>query len=221
MSEGRYNIPKKYKVDKGMPLEALSQHIDNDKCKRIFETEIASVTWCYQIIDDKEQTEQLTPTMLIRQQGISVFEVSMKHKVSTELMTEMITSLIPKRSFITYLCEGELAMAVYIPSQNGYASKMCATDYYPFDTEKMIEIMNYEYDADKTVDQIHKRMLAMVRQQKRIIMVEKAFESLEQHKVMKKSDLDYTFDEEALNRIREDADFVQEQLHVQVSETVS
>ncbi len=25
MSEGRYNIPKQYKVDKGMPLEALFQ----------------------------------------------------------------------------------------------------------------------------------------------------------------------------------------------------
>ena len=31
MSEGRYNIPKQYKVDKGMPLEALFQKIDNLK----------------------------------------------------------------------------------------------------------------------------------------------------------------------------------------------
>lgn len=217
MSEGRYNIPKRYKVDKGMPLEALSQHIDNEKCKSIFETEIAGVTWCYQIIDDEEQEEALTPSMLIRHKGISVFEISMKHKVSPELMTEMFTSLIPKRCMLVYLCEGELAMAVYIPSENGYASRMCATDYYPFDTQKMIEVMNYEYDADKTVEQIHKRMLATIRQQKRIIMVEKAFESLKQRNTPEKTDLEYTFDEEDLNKIREDADFVQEQLHVHIS----
>lgn len=215
MSEGRYNIPKKYKVDKGMPLEALSRLIDNEKCKKIFETEIEGITWCYQIIDDGE--ENVTPAMLIRQRGISVFEIVMKHKVSTELMTEMFTSLLPKRSMITYICEGELAMAVYIPAENGYAAKMCVTDYYPFDSQKIIEVMNYEYDADKTVDQIHKRMLAAVRQQKRVIMVEKAFESLEQRNPEKRSDLEYIFDEEALNKIREDAEFVQEQLHVQVS----
>ena len=31
MSEGRYNIPKQYKVDKGMPLDAMLKKIDNLK----------------------------------------------------------------------------------------------------------------------------------------------------------------------------------------------
>lgn len=35
MSEGRYNIPKQYKVDKGMPLEALFQNqADQGRCGR-------------------------------------------------------------------------------------------------------------------------------------------------------------------------------------------
>ena len=51
MSEGRYNIPKQYKVDKGMPLNILFQRIDNAKCREIFETEVEAVTWNYQITD--------------------------------------------------------------------------------------------------------------------------------------------------------------------------
>ena len=41
MSEGRYNIPRQYKVEKGMPLSTLFEKIDNLKCRRIFESEIA------------------------------------------------------------------------------------------------------------------------------------------------------------------------------------
>lgn len=215
MSEGRYNIPKRYKVDKGMPLEALSQKIDNEKCKLIFETEIESITWCYQIIDDND--EVMGPGMLIRHKGISVFEVKMNHKASPELMTEMITSLIPKRSVITYICDGEMAIAAFAPAENGYGSKLCVTDFYPYDFTRLIELMNYEYDCDKKIEQIHKRMLSMVRQQKRIIMVEKAFENLERVKAPVQEEEDFLFDEASLNQIREDADFVQEQLHVMVS----
>ena len=45
MSDGRYNIPKQYKVDKGMPLDTLFEKIENAKCRRVFETEIVSVEW--------------------------------------------------------------------------------------------------------------------------------------------------------------------------------
>lgn len=68
MSEGRYNIPKQYKVDKGMPLEALFQKIDNLKCRRIFEAEIESVEWIYHMVDKagvKDMRE------LVREQGLS------------------------------------------------------------------------------------------------------------------------------------------------------
>lgn len=216
MSEGRYNISKRYKVDKGMPIEALSQRIDNEKCRAIFETEIASITWCYQIIDDDDSV--IGPAMLIRQPGISVFEVKLNQKESPELMTEMLTSLIPKRSIITYICDGEMATAAFVPAQNGYGSKMCVTDFYPYDFTQLIELMNYELDTGKDIEQIHRRMLSMVRQQKRIIMVEKAFANLERiNQPELENEMDLLFAEENLNQIREDADFVQEQLHVMVS----
>lgn len=211
MSEGRYNIPKKYKVDKGMPIDALTKRIDNEKCRMIFENEIASIRWCYQLVDNDDIHDV---NMLIRQNGISVFEVVMNHKISTELMTEMLTSLIPKRCVITYIYEDELAMATFIPGENGYASRLCATDYYRFDRSKTIEILNYEYDSNKTMEQIHRRILATVRQQKRVIMVEKAFESLQKNTPPKQPEVEFSFDEESIARIREDADFVQEQLHV-------
>ena len=51
MSECRYNIPKQYRVDKGMPLEALYPRMKDSKCREIFETEIVSMEWCYHITE--------------------------------------------------------------------------------------------------------------------------------------------------------------------------
>ncbi len=90
MSEGRYNIPKQYKVDKGMPLEALFQKIDNLKCRRIFEAEIECVEWSYHLVD-KEGVKDMKE--LIREPGLSVFEVKLKRKLSPELLTEVFTGL--------------------------------------------------------------------------------------------------------------------------------
>lgn len=211
MSEGRYNIPKQYRVEKGMPLEALYPRIENEKCRQIFETEIASMEWCYQITDSDTAADMAA---LIRKKGISVFEVIMKHKVSPELMTEVFAGLIQKRFVIIYLCEGELAMATFIPKENTGTGKVCATDFYPFDSSRMIEILDFQKDCDKSVEEIHDRIMSMIRQQKRVIMIEKAFESL-QKEPAKETDMSYDFSEENLDKIREDADFVQEQLRVE------
>lgn len=212
MSRGRYNIPKKYRVDKGMPLEALSQRIANTKCRQIFETEIESITWCYQIVDEENFTDAST---LIKQNGVSVFEVYMKSKVSTELLTEILAGLIPKRAVITYIYDNELAVATFIPGEKGFAAKICATDYYPFDISRMIEVLDFEKDCDKPVTEIYKRIFMTVRQQKRIIMIEKAFENMNKSKPKpQQQQMDFEFAIENLARIREDAKYIQEQLHV-------
>ncbi len=78
MSEGRYNIPKQYKVDKGMPLDALFQKIDNLKCRRIFEAGIESVEWSYHLVDKEGVKDMKT---LVREQGVSVFEVNLRRKI--------------------------------------------------------------------------------------------------------------------------------------------
>ena len=121
MSEGRYNIPKQYKVDKGMPLEALFQKIDNLKCRRIFEAEIECVEWSYHLVDKEG--------------------VKLKRKLSPELLTEVFTGLFFRPIVMVYVCGGELAMGTYIPEGKGSAGRMCATDFYPYDTERMIELL--------------------------------------------------------------------------------
>lgn len=213
MSRGRYNIPKQYRVDKGMPLEALSQRIANTKCRQIFETEIESITWCYQIVDEENLTDA---SALIRQNGVSVFEVQMKSKVSTELLTELLAGLIPKRTLITYICDNELAVATFVPAEKGFAAKICATDYYPFDITRMIEMIDFEKDCDKPVTEIYKRIFMTIRQQKRIIMIEKAFENMNKSKPKpQQQQMDFEFAIENLAKIREDAKYVQNQLHVE------
>ena len=76
----------------------------------------------------------------------------------------------------------------------------------------MIELLDYEMDFDKSVDQIHRRIFATLRQQKRIIMIEKAFERL--NKDNERDTFAFEFSLENLDRIRADADFVQSQLKV-------
>lgn len=214
MSEGRYNIPKKYKIDRGMPVELINQRIDNEKCRQVFDSEIEKMTWCYQITDENISDAK----SLMRAKGISMFEVVMKNKISTELMTEVISTLIPKRFIIMYICDGELAIGTYIPAEGGVPAKMSVTDFYPYDEDRMIEILDFEQDSNKSVAQIHARFLQTVRYQRKMIMIEKAFESMSKkvktEEKRKANDSILNFDIDEINRIREEARFVQQQLTV-------
>lgn len=207
MSEGRYNIPKQYKVDKGMPLDALFQKIDNLKCRRIFEAEIDSVEWIYHMVD-KEGVKNMKE--LVREQGLSVFEVNLRRKVDPDLLTDVFAGLLQRPMLMVYLCEGELSMGTYIPV--GKSGRTCATDFYPYDTDRLIDVIDYDADSGKTTQQIHKRIYAMLFQQKRAIMIEKAFERL--NKETERESFAFEFSLENLDRIRADADFVQSQLKV-------
>lgn len=209
MSEGRYNIPKQYKVDKGMPLEVLFQRIDNLKCRRIFEAEIESVEWSYHLVDKEGITNM---SELVREQGLSVFEVNLRRKISPDLLTEVFAGILQRPIVMVYLCDGELSMGTFLPMGKGTTGKMCSTDFYPYDAERMIELLDFETDCDKKVEQIHKRIFATLRQQKRIIMIEKAFERL--NKDRERETFAFEFSLENLDRIRADADFVQSQLKV-------
>ncbi len=207
MSEGRYNIPKQYKVDKGMPLEALFQKIDNLKCRRIFEAEIESVEWSYHLVD-KEGVKDMKE--LVREQGLSVFEVNLKRKIDPDLLTDVFAGLLQRPILMVYLCDGELSMGTSITV--GRSSRTCSTDFYPYDADRLIEVMDYDADTGKTTQQIHKRIYATLFHQKRMIMIEKAFERL--NKDSERESFAYEFSLENLDRIRADADFVQSQLKV-------
>lgn len=209
MSEGRYNIPKQYKVDKGMPLEPMFQKIDSLKCRRVFECEVESVEWSYQIVDRKGITNIAE---LLREKGLSVFEICLKRKVAPDLLTEVFAGLLQRPMVLVYLCGGELSMGTFIPGAKGTAGKMCSTDFYPYDADRMIDLLDFSEDSDKTADQIHKRIFATLRQQKRMIMIEKAYERLS--KDNEKENFAFEFSLENLDRIRADADFVQSQLKV-------
>lgn len=209
MSEGRYNIPRQYRVEKGMPLKNLFDKIDNLKCRRVFESEVASVEWCYHLTDKEGITNAAE---LVREKGISFFEVGLKRKISPDLLMEVFAGLIRRPMVITFLCDGELSMGAFIPAGEGGAGKMCVTDFYPYDAERMIELIDYAADSDKSTEQIHKRIFAMIRQQRRVIMIEKAFERINQDK--EKETMSFEFSFENLDKIRADADFVQSQLRV-------
>ena len=93
MSDGRYNIPKQYKVDKGMPLEVLFQRIDNLKCRRIFESGIESVEWSYHLVDKEGIANR---TELVKERGVSLFEVKLRRKISPDLLTEVFAGLLQR-----------------------------------------------------------------------------------------------------------------------------
>ena len=182
-------------------LATLIQYVDTAMVGQLGEQATASVS--------------VSTTLLLRKNGISVFEVITRQKISPELMTEVFADLIRKRFVIVYLCEQEIAMATFVPGENEEEGKICATDFYSYDMSHMIEILDFEQDANKSVEEIHNRIMSVIRQQKKEIMIEKAFAGM--HKsVQQEPDLEYEFSEENLEKIREDANFVQEQLRVDV-----
>lgn len=209
MGEGRYNIPRQYKVDKGMPLDALFQKVDNLKCHRIFSSEVVSVEWCYHLVDKKGIKDMAG---LVREPGVSVFEVRLKHMVAPDLLTEVFAGILQRPIVMVYLCGRELSMGTFIPTGQGAVGRMCSTDFYPYDVERMIEVIDYEFDNGKSVDEIHRRIYATLRQQRRAIMIEKAFEKLGRETERESFAFEFSF--ENLERIRADADFVQSQLKV-------
>ncbi len=209
MSDGRYNIPKQYKVDKGMPLNTLFDKIDNEKCRRIFGAEIESVEWSYHIVSKNGITNMAE---LVRENGLSLFEVKLKRKVAPELLTEVLAGLIKKPAVIVYLCARELAMGVYLPPGENGTGKMCSTDFYQYDPERMINIIDYEADRDKSPEQIGTRIFALIRNQRRMIMIEKAYERLNRDSTDEM--LTFEFSIENLDKIRADAEFVQSQLMI-------
>lgn len=209
MSDGRYNIPKQYKVDKGMPLDTLFEKIDNEKCRRIFESEVESVEWSYHLIDKDGITNR---TELVRANGLSVFEIKMKRKVAPDLLTEVFAGILKRPMVMMYLCGKELSMGIFLPSEAENAGRMCATDFYPYDTERMINIIDYEADRNQSTYQIGMRIFAMIRNQKRAIMIETAYDRLS--KEQENEMLSFEFSFENLDKIRADADFVQAQLKI-------
>lgn len=207
MSDGRYNIPKQYKVDKGMPLDTLFEKIENAKCRRVFETEVVSVEWSYHLVS-KEGITNIAE--LVREKGLSIFEIKLKRKIAPDLLTEVFAGLIRKPMVMIYLCSGELSMGIFLPASGRNAGHMCATDFYPYDAERMINLMDYELDRDKSAEQIGMRIFSVVRSQKRAIMIEKAYERLSRES--ENEMLSFEFSLENLDKIRADADFVQAQL---------
>lgn len=103
-------------------------------------------------------------------------------------------------------------MGIFLPSGEGNMGRICATDFYPYDAERMINLMDYGADRNKSPEQIGMRILAMIRSQKRAIMIEKAYERLSRESANEMLSFEFSF--ENLDKIRADADFVQSQLKI-------
>ncbi len=209
MSDGRYNIPKQYKVDKGMPLDVLFGRISNVKCRKVFEAEIESVEWSYNIIDRDDVT---SVSDLVREKGLAVFEIKLRRDLPPDLLTEVFAGLIQKPFVAVYLCNGELSLGTWLPTGKGNTGKMCSTDFYPYDEDRMIELIDFRADNKKTAAQIHRRIYATIGMQKRAIMIEKAYARLDAEN--KNEMFSFEFSLENLDRIRADAKFVESQLKV-------
>lgn len=209
MSVGNYNVPSQYKVDKGLPIEFLGQKIKDEKCKEIFEEEVQSLQWCFQIVDDEILQ---TGGSLTGKKGISVFEVQLRHEISAELMTEIIAGMIPRRMLLCFICKDRMALSAYIPGEYGLTPRLQVSDYESLDTTHSINIWDAKEDSKKDYQEIHRRMLRQIREQKRVSMIEQAFTKIQKEKKKVKDEFDFLFSQENLDKIREDAEFVEEQL---------
>ena len=208
-----YNIPGEYLVEKGLPIEFLNQKIKDEKCKEIFTEQVDSIIWKYQLVNDEDLS---LPGTLTVKKGICIFEVDLKEEVNPELLTEIIASFIPRRMVIAFWLDKRLALSSYIPGEYGLTPTLQATDFYDTDVTKEVRILDFDEDSHKDYTVIQRRILNAIRERKKEALIEEAFNKvkIKKKKVTELKDFDLLFSSENLDKIREDAEYVEEQLRV-------
>ena len=171
MSETRYNIPKQYKADIKFSRATLFQNIYNEKCRMVFEAHVESIILKYHMVDRYGITNV---SELIKLNGLSIFEISLKQRIAPDLLTETFSELIQRPCVFVYLYRDEISIGAYMPIGKGTIAKKCTTDFYKYDSSKMIELLEFEHDVNKNVEQIHRRIYSVIKQQKYNMMIDES-----------------------------------------------
>lgn len=210
-----YNIPENYKVEKGLPIDFLGEKIKDEKCKDIFIMQVENLVWKYHLVND-DAFEQ--PGPLTGKKGVCIFEVQLKEEVDPELMTEIIASFIPRRMILAFFAEKNYALASFIPGEYGLPPSVQTTKYMKYDENDPIEILDSTEDAHKEYQVIQRRIQGTIRERKREALIEQAFEKVKFRRKEKNKntldEFDILFSQANLDKIREDAEYVEEQLRV-------
>ncbi len=210
-----YNIPETYRVEKGLPVDFLGEKIKNEKCKDIFEMQVESLVWKYHLVNDEALGE---PGFLTSKKGICVFEVQLKEEVDPELMTEIIASFIPRRMILAFFAGKRMALSSYIPGDYGLPPTLQTCQFTKIEENSTIEILDFDKDLHKDYSVIQRRVLSSIREKKKEILIEQAFEKIKFKKKERNKnaldEFDILFSQANLDKIREDAEFVEEQLRV-------
>lgn len=206
-----YNIPASFMVEKGLPIEFLNQKIKNDKCREIFDSVVKSITWKYQIVNDDVLS---IPGALTGKRGISVFEVLLKTEADPELLTEIIAGFIPRRMVLIFISEDMMAISSYVPDEHGLEPRLQNTCFYEYSVNAQIDIYNIREDLHKDYKVIQRRILGELKEKKKEMLIDKTFAQVSKTKKNRLDDFDILFSQANLDKIREDAEFVEEQLKV-------
>ncbi len=208
MGETGYNIPKQYKTNIKVPIATLLQNLDNAKCYKVFEAAIDNITWKYHIVDKKGITNV---SELIKERGFSVFEVSLRKKIAPDLLTDIFSQFLQRPLVLVYLYGEELSMGAYIPMGKGTSGRKCTTDFYEYNPNKMIEILDFSTDVNKNTDQIHKRIYGTIKHKKRTIMLDNAYRTLFEDS---NNNNFHRYGLGNMDKIKRDAEFIREQLRL-------
>lgn len=210
-----YNIPADYRVDKGIPVEFLSQKIKDEKCKSIFENQVEAITWKFHLINDDDKN---TPGSITSKKGICVFEVKLMEEVEPELMAEIIAGFLPRRMILCFVVENKMALVSYIPGEYGLPPSLQASKYINQNDSDVINILDPEKDLHKDYKTIQRRIISTIYEKKKELLINQAFEKVKLKKrIASKNTLDefdILFSQANLDKIREDAEYVEEQLRV-------
>lgn len=205
MGETGYNIPKQYKTNIKIPVTTLLQSVDNVKCQKIFEVAINEITWKYHMVDKKGIT---SVSELVKENGLSIFEVSLKKKLDPDLLTDTFAQALQRSFVIVYQYGYELSMGAFISMGRGTTGRKCTTDFYEYNPERLIEILDFEADVNKNTDQIHKRIYASIKQKKRSIMIDNAYNEF----FADNTSFENSYGN--MDKIKKDAEFIREQLNL-------
>ena len=214
----KYNISQEYCIGREVSVDMLCEKIPDETYRKILSSYVSHITWEYRI----ENNDMMQGSRQTLHRSLQIIEVDLKAKISSELLTEIMASIFGNLFVAVFVYKNEIALGTIKPKFTNVGEKEITTSsFYAFDSDKRLELIDYEEDQGKQPYAIHERLYHMIRKKKKENEMQEALSSIFQDTGIPEIDqneerepLSFDFSLEDLEQIRQDTEYVQGRLSI-------
>lgn len=212
----KYNISQEYCIGREVSVDMLCEKIPDETYRKILSSYVSHISWEYRI----ESNDMMQGSRQTLHRSLQIVEVDLNAKISSELLTEIMASIFGSLFVAVFVYKNEIALGTIKPKFSNVGEKEIVTSsFYSFDSEKRLELIDYEQDHGKQPYLIHERIYKEIRQKKKENEMQEALSSIfqdtglpEMEKDEERGPLSFDFSLEDLEQIRQDTEYVQDRL---------